>query len=384
MAHEALLSLKFSRQEYWSEWPFPLSGDLPDPGIKPRSLALHEDSLPSEPPEKPIYISISLSISISSVQSLSHVQLFVTPWTVAHQAPLFMGILQTRILEWVAMPSSRGSSKPRDQTQVSCIAGGFFTVWATREAKNTGVVSPSLLQGIFPTQELNQGLLLCRWILYQLSYLGSPSISMCYVLISLVMSDSLRPYGLTLPGFSVCGILQTRILEWVSMLSRVSSQPGIKPVSLMSSALVGGFFTTSATYTCIYVYIHIPIHIYILPEISGPVFCTRTPSTNCPEIIWYLLRAWYCARYILRYNGDCYIKPIIKQITVCAISKIASYKTSFIIFPHGWPSFQSSVFITWSFNNNTNLKKKKKSVFFGFALFCFLVCCFLPQIWSIP
>ena len=119
----------------------------------------------------------------------------------------------------------------------------------------------------------------------------------------------------------------------------------------MSSALVGGFFTTSATYTYIYVYIHIPIHIYILPEISGPVFCTRTPSTNRQEIIWYLLRAWYCARYILRYNGDCYIKPIIKQITVCAISKIASYKTSFIIFPHGWPSFQSSVFITWSFKN---------------------------------
>ena len=73
----------------------------------------------------------------------------------------------------------------------------------------------------------------------------------------------------------------------------------------MSSALVGGFFTTSATYTYIYVDIHIPIHIYILPEISGPVFCTRTPSTNRQEIIWYLLHAWYCARYILRYNGDC-------------------------------------------------------------------------------
>ena len=37
------------------------------------------------------------------------------------------GILQTRILEWVAFPFSRGSSQPRDQTQVSCIAGGFFT-----------------------------------------------------------------------------------------------------------------------------------------------------------------------------------------------------------------------------------------------------------------
>ena len=37
------------------------------------------------------------------------------------------GILQARILEWVAFPSSRGSSQPKDQTQVSCTAGGFFT-----------------------------------------------------------------------------------------------------------------------------------------------------------------------------------------------------------------------------------------------------------------
>ena len=38
------------------------------------------------------------------------------------------------MLEWVAIPFSRGSSRPRDQIQVSCIAGGFFTIWATREA----------------------------------------------------------------------------------------------------------------------------------------------------------------------------------------------------------------------------------------------------------
>ena len=44
------------------------------------------------------------------------------------------GILQARILEWVAFPFSRASSQPRDQTQVSRIAGGFFTSWATREA----------------------------------------------------------------------------------------------------------------------------------------------------------------------------------------------------------------------------------------------------------
>ena len=63
---------------------------------------------------------------------LSCVRLFATPQTVAYQAPL--GILQARILKWVAVPSSRESSQPRDRTQVSSIVGGFFTFWATREA----------------------------------------------------------------------------------------------------------------------------------------------------------------------------------------------------------------------------------------------------------
>ena len=49
-------------------------------------------------------------------------------WAAPHQAPLSMGILQARILEWVAMPSSRASSQPSDRTQVSCIVGGFFTI----------------------------------------------------------------------------------------------------------------------------------------------------------------------------------------------------------------------------------------------------------------
>ena len=86
----------------------------------------------------------------------------------------YMDILQARILEWVAFPFFRGSPQPRDQTQVFCIAGGFFTSWATREAKNTGVGRLSLLQRIFPTQELNLGLLYCKRLLYQLNYQGSP------------------------------------------------------------------------------------------------------------------------------------------------------------------------------------------------------------------
>ena len=64
----------------------------------------------------------------TEVKPLSHVGLFATPWTAARQAPLSVGILQARILEWVAMPSSRGSSRPRDQTQVSRIAGRFFVI----------------------------------------------------------------------------------------------------------------------------------------------------------------------------------------------------------------------------------------------------------------
>ena len=52
----------------------------------------------------------------------SHVRLFATPWTAACQAPLSTGILQARILEWVAMPSPRESSRPRDRTHVSFVS----------------------------------------------------------------------------------------------------------------------------------------------------------------------------------------------------------------------------------------------------------------------
>ena len=81
-------SMEFSRPEYWSGWPFPSPGDLPNPGTEPRPPTLQEDSLPAVPQRKP---------------------------------------------------------------------------------KNTGVSNLFLLQGIFPTQESNWGLLYCRRILYQLS-----------------------------------------------------------------------------------------------------------------------------------------------------------------------------------------------------------------------
>ena len=90
------------------------------------------------------------------------------------------GILQARILKWVAFHFSRGSSQPRDQMQVSHIAAGFFTSWATREAQEywSGWSIPS--PGILLTQESNQGLLHCRRILYQLSYQGTWIIKMSH------------------------------------------------------------------------------------------------------------------------------------------------------------------------------------------------------------
>ena len=73
------------------------------------------------------------------------------------------GILQARIQEWVAFPFSRGSSQPKDRTQVSQSAGRFFTSWASREVQEYRMGSLFLLKWIFPAQELNWGLLHCKW-----------------------------------------------------------------------------------------------------------------------------------------------------------------------------------------------------------------------------
>ena len=66
------------------------------------------------------------------VKSLSRVRLFATPWTAAYQAPPSMGFFQARVLEWVVISFSRGSSQPRDQTQVSRIVSRRLTIWKIR------------------------------------------------------------------------------------------------------------------------------------------------------------------------------------------------------------------------------------------------------------
>ena len=77
------------------------------------------------------------------MQSYNHKHKLLLSVKVAPSCPIFgdplnytaHGILQARILEWVAFPFSRGSSQPRDRTHVSWMAGGFFTNWATREVQ---------------------------------------------------------------------------------------------------------------------------------------------------------------------------------------------------------------------------------------------------------
>ena len=97
-------------------------------------------------------ITDSMNMSLSKLQEIVKVKVALCCLTLCDSMDYTVhGILQARILEWVAFPFSRGFSQPKDRTHVSHIAGGFFTSWVTGKPKNTGVGSLSLLQQIFPT-----------------------------------------------------------------------------------------------------------------------------------------------------------------------------------------------------------------------------------------
>ena len=149
------------QQEYWSVLPWFPPGDLLNVGIEPWSPALQADSLLSEPPGKPVIIHQMLinyscqNTEFESERPASYKYQFasiikdrciwinaMTLKVLAAQSCLTLcdsmdcnppgslvhGILQARILEWISIPFSRGSSWPKDQTLVSCITGVFFTI----------------------------------------------------------------------------------------------------------------------------------------------------------------------------------------------------------------------------------------------------------------
>ena len=79
----------------------------------------------------------SISIIIVCVcESLNHVWLFVSPWTVARQASLSMEFSRQKYWEWIAISFSRGTSQPRDRTLGSGLLGKFFIIWATGDLES--------------------------------------------------------------------------------------------------------------------------------------------------------------------------------------------------------------------------------------------------------
>ena len=115
----------FSRQKYWSGLPHLSPGNLPHPGIEPMTPALAGTFFTTEPPGKPICIYLTCVLVAQLCLTLCN------PMDCSPPGFSVYGIVQARILEWIAIPFSRGTSQPRDRTLVSCIVGRFFTVWAT-------------------------------------------------------------------------------------------------------------------------------------------------------------------------------------------------------------------------------------------------------------
>ena len=124
------------------------------------------------------------------------------------------GIFQAKILEWVAIPFSRGSSQARDWTQVSCIVGRFFTIWATREA------------------------------LYAFRKVKVKVVQSCPTLWAPM-------------DYTVHEILQARILEWVAFPFSRTFQPRERS---QVSHIARGFFTRWATRETLYAFKDWQIH----------------------------------------------------------------------------------------------------------------------------
>ena len=104
----------------------------------------------------------------------SCVQLFATPWTAACQAPCSWGFCRQEYWSGLPCPPPGHLPNPGIKPRSPALQAVSLLSEPPGKSKNTGVGSLSLLQGIFPTQESNWGLLHCRQILYQLSYQGSP------------------------------------------------------------------------------------------------------------------------------------------------------------------------------------------------------------------
>ena len=153
VANQAPLSMEFSQQQCWSGLPFHSPGDLPDLGTEPRSLPLQAHPFPSETMEQYSAVKrderlIQLSMwrnpenpTLSERSQTPKAAYCMILSEVAQSCPTLCdsmdcslpgfsvhGIFQARVLEWVAISFSRGSSQPRNRTRVSCIVDRHFTI----------------------------------------------------------------------------------------------------------------------------------------------------------------------------------------------------------------------------------------------------------------
>ena len=113
-----------------------------------------------------------MSSNYSQTQSFSCIQLFATPWTVVHQVPLSVGLSRQEYWSGLPCPPPGYLFNPGIKPRSPALQADSLLFEPPVKPKNTGMSSLSLLQGIFLTQDLNQGLLHCRQILHLLNYQG--------------------------------------------------------------------------------------------------------------------------------------------------------------------------------------------------------------------
>ena len=190
------------------------------------------------------------------VKSLSRVQL-CDPVDCSLPGSSLHGILQAGILEWVAISFSRGSAQPRDRTRVSCVGGGCYNLWATKDMFLESQMlfwlrKPKLALSMYYYIKIEFPFLLMKLqspekvLTHSQEFAAhGPSLGMCYASWGvLTLGD---PMNHSLSSSSVLGILQARILGWIPCPPpRHCPHPGTEPSSLTSAALAGDFFLSPA------------------------------------------------------------------------------------------------------------------------------------------
>ena len=133
-AYQAPSSMGFSRQEHWSGLPFPSPMHESEKWKWSRSVMPTRLLRPWDFPGKSTGVGCHCLLLLVYSEVAQSCPTLCNPMDCSPPGSSLHGIFQARILEWVAFSFSRGSSRPTDQTQVSCIVGRRFTLWATREA----------------------------------------------------------------------------------------------------------------------------------------------------------------------------------------------------------------------------------------------------------